>query len=294
MPDFDEFERLIRKAMTEPCYGLSGLTPRLAAIPRQHRPQLFKNRTKPELEMWIQRACQKLADLFGVDSNFRTSDLNIKGSDLTVIETGKEIELKTGKVTDANIGLSTVAWMMGDKDNAELRSIMSDSMKDRCQLALSGDFEGVRASQEKTMERLYIYFRERLSEGTPAPDLVAHCARAVAHGFTKKDEISSLQGQPESKWPVRTVLHANWREGWIEVRKPFDKDETIIVDQIFRGANTRSKIARAQAKVRGITSGRTVLIYPNYKNSYKSKASGRKVEAKHWVKTACFHLWIDK
>ena len=96
MPNFDEFERLIRKAMTEPDYGLQGVTPRLAAVPRQNRPRLFKGRTQPELEMWVQRARQKLAEMFGAESNFRTSDLNIKGSDLTVIGTGKEIELKTG------------------------------------------------------------------------------------------------------------------------------------------------------------------------------------------------------
>ncbi len=199
MPNFDEFERLIRKAMTEPDYGLQGLIPRLAAVPSQYRPQLFKGKTQPELEMWVRRARQKLAEMFGADSNFRTSDLNIKGADLTVIGTGKEIELKTGKVTDANIGLSAVAWMMGDEDITELRSIMSDPMEDRRQLALSGDLEGVRASQEKTMERLYGYFRERLSEGEPAPDPVAHYARAVAHGLTKEDEVSPLLGQPESE-----------------------------------------------------------------------------------------------
>lgn len=223
MPDFDEFERLIRKAMTEPDYGLQGLIPRLAAVPRQNRPQLFKGRTQPELEMWVQRARQKLAELFGAESNFRTSDLNIKGADLTVIGTGKEIELKTGKVTHANIGLSAVAWMMGDEDITELSSIMSDPMEDRRQLALSGDLEGVRASQEKTMERLYGYFRERLSEGEPAPDPVAHYARAIAHGLTKKEEVSPLLGRPESEWPVRTVLHADWWEGWVQVRQPLKR-----------------------------------------------------------------------
>lgn len=279
--------------MTEPDYGLPGVTPRLAAVPRQNRPRLFKGKTQPELEMWVRRARQKLTEMFGADSNFRTSDLNIKGSDLTVIDADKEIELKTGQVTDANIGLSAVAWMMGDEDEAELRSIMSDPMEDRRQLALSGDLEGVRASQEKTMERLYGYFRERLSEGEPAPDLVAHYARAVAHGLTKKKEVSPLLGQPESEWPVRTVLHADWREGWVQVRQPFEEDETIIVDRIFRGAKTRSATARAQARLRGISSDRTALIYPNYKNSYKNK-DGKKVEAKHWVQTACFHVWIDR
>lgn len=293
MPEFDEFERLIRKAMTEPAYRLPGITPRLAAVPRQNRPRLFKGKTQPELEMWVRRAREKLAEMFGADSNFGTSDLNIKGADLTVIGTDKEIELKTGKVTDANIGLSTVAWMMGDKDEAALRSIMSDPMEDRRQLALSGDLEGVRASQEKTMERLYGYFHERLSEGEPAPDRVAHYARAVAHGLTKKKEVSPLLGQPESEWPVRTVLHADWREGWVQVRKTFEEGETIIVEQISRKAKTRSATARAQARLRGVSSDRTVRIYPNYKNSYQSK-DGRKVEAKHWVRTACFQVWIDR
>lgn len=144
------------------------------------------------------------------------------------------------------------------------------------------------------MERLYDYFRERLTIDDPAPNRVAHYARAVAHGITQKSAAAPLPGRPESEWPVPTVLHADWRKGWVRVTNPFEADEDIVVECIFRkaGANRGSRIPRAQARVRGVSSNRTALIYPNYKNSYQGK-EGR-VAAKHWVATACFHLWIDR
>lgn len=280
--------------MAEPVYRMPGLVPRLAGLPDQRRPRLFKGKTPAEIDLWIRRARQALAEMFGVDANFRTGDLNIKGSDLAVVGSDDEIELKTGKVTDANLGISTVAWMMGDQDEAELHSIMAAPMQERRRMALAGDFEGVRASQERTMERLYDYFQERLTVDNPAPDRVAHYARAVAHGKTQKSEVAPLLGQPESKWPVPTVLHADWRKGWVKATNPFEAGEVIVVDDIYRKAssNYRSPVSRAQARLRGVSSNRTALIYPNYKNSSQGK-EGR-VEAKHWVATACFHMWIDK
>ena len=280
--------------MTEPVYRLPGLVPKLALIPDQRRPRLFKGKTSAEIDLWIRRARQALAEMFGLDANFRTGDLNIQGSDLAIVGSDDEIELKTGKVTDANLGIAPVAWMMGDQNNTELRSIMADPMKERRRMALSGDFEGVRASQELTMGRLYDYFQERLRVGNPAPDRVAHYARAVAHGITQKSEVAPLLGQPESEWPVRTLLHANWSKGWVKVTNPFETGEVIVVDEIYRKASTNysSPVSRAQARVRGVSSNRTVLIYPNYKNKYKGKDGN--VAAEHWVATACFHLWIDK
>lgn len=278
--------------MTAPLYHLPGLIPRLALLPDQNRPRLFKGKTQTELDMWIRRARQALADMFGADADFRTSDLNIKGSDLAVVGAGESIELKTGKVTDANLGVATAAWMMGDEDETELRRIMSDPMAERRRMALSGDFAGVRASQELTMKRLRDYFRARLTVAGPAPDRVAHYARAVAHGITQKSEVAPLWGRPESEWPVRTVLHADWRKGWIKVTNPFQLGETIVVDRISRQESKgyRASVSRAQVILRGVLSDRTARIYPNYKNSYKGKDGS--VKAKHWVRTACFHMWI--
>lgn len=280
--------------MAVPVYCVQGLVPRLACLPDQRRPGLFKGKTPEEMGLWIRRARQALAEMFGADANFRTSDLNIQGSDLAVVGSDEEIELKTGQVTHANLGVSTVAWMMGDKDEPELRSIMAAPMQERRRMALAGDFAGVRASQERTMERLCDYFQERLTVDDPAPNRVAHYARAVAHGITQKSAVVPLLGRTESEWPAPTVLHARWRKGWVRVTNPFEAEEVIVVDSIFRqaGANRGSRIPRAQARVRGISSNRTVRIYPNYKNSYKGK-EGR-VAAKHWVRTACFHLWIDR
>lgn len=107
--------------MAVPVYCVQGLVPRLACLPDQRRPGLFKGKTPTDLDSWIRRARQALAAMFGADANFRTSDLNIKGSDLAVVGSDEEIDLKTGQVTHANLGVSTVAWMMGDKDRTPLR-----------------------------------------------------------------------------------------------------------------------------------------------------------------------------
>ncbi len=293
MPDFDAFERLIRHSMTVAEEGVTELVDKLAAVPRVNRPQLFKDRSHQEMESWVMQARQALTDRYGRKSHFITSSLNREGSDLTVVSTGEEIELKTGKVTDANIGIKAMAWAMGDKDKSELYEIMSKSMIERRSMALAGDFELVRSSQEQTMHRLCEYFNQRLTVGNPAPTQLRLYAVAVASGFTKQKEVEALLGHPKSGWVSRTIFHAHWSKGWVQKANLFHSEEQIVVDQIFlKESNLKTKISRAQIRLKGLSSGRTALFYPNYKNAYRSR--GEEVPAKYWVNTACFHIWIDR
>ena len=293
MPDFDAFERLIRNSMTVTEGDVTELVDKLAAVPRVNRPKLFKDRSRREMEDWVMKARQVLADRYGPKAHFITSNLNREGSDLTVVSTGEEVELKTGKVTDANIGIKAMAWAMGDKDKSELYEIMSKSMIERRSMALAGDFELVRSSQEQTMSRLYEYFNQRLTVGNPAPTQLRLYAVAVARGFTKQNEVTALLGHPESRWASRTIFHAHWSKGWVQKANQFHSEEQILVDRVFlKESNGENKIRRAQVRLKGSSSGRTALFYPHYKNAYQSK--GEKVLAKYWVNTACFHIWIDK
>ena len=293
MPDFDTFERLIRYSMTVAEESITELVNELAAVPRVNCPQLFKDRSRQEMEGWVIKARQVMADRYGENTHFITSSLNREGSDLTVVNTGEEIELKTGKVTDANIGIEAMAWAMGDKDKSELYEIMSKSMTERRSMALAGDYERVRSSQEQTMCRLYEYFNQRLTVGNPAPPQLRLYAVAVARGFTTQNEVKALLGHPESGWGSRTIFHAHWSKGWVQKANLFHSEEQILVDRVLLNEPIRSnKIGRPQVRLKGSTSKRTALFYPTYKNSYQIK--GERIPAKYWVKNPCFHIWIDR
>ena len=260
----------------------------MAEIPDENRPKLFKGRSIADFDAWVRRARRALADQFGVDAQFSTTHRNLEGSDLVLVGTNIEIELKTGQVTDANIGIGSMAWAIGDEDEAVLYDIMVESMHERRSMGYRGDYAGIRANQNRTMDRLHAYLDERLEVGQLAPPKLAHYSRAVARGITKASEIKPLLGTIESEWEVPWLLHAKWRAGWIARTNPFDPQEDILVEGVWRGHGGRSGIPRAQARVKGQSSGRTALFYPHYKNSFHG------IAAKHWVQTACFHVWIDK
>ena len=297
MPDFNQFERIIREAMVSPASEIANFANRISNLDNSKRPKLFKKRTQADLEKWLSRAHTRLRTILGKDAEFKTSDVNIRGADLSIRDTNQSIELKTGQVTDANAGISTIAWAMGDTGDSELRAIMNDSMYQRRKLIRASDFEGVRNSQNNTMKRLERYFRERLTEGETVPFILQHYSRSVAYGITKKNESVRLLSKPETEWNIPRILHARWNSGWIEVSRPFALEEDIFVSKIFRGFLASNKqelpVPRAQVQVKGTLSNRTALYYPNYKNSHKD-SYGNRMEAKYWVQTACFHVWIDK
>jgi hypothetical protein len=106
----------------------------------------------------------------------------------------------------------------------------------------------------------------------------------MALGVTKLPEIKkSFDSTGTTKTPL--MLMADWNSGLKLYEKAFLPTETIEVIKIER-------TDRAQLVARGTTTGRTALLYPNFKNSWTAP-NGKKFDAKNWVATACFHVWID-
>ena len=299
MPDFDDFERLVRAAMVAQNPDMVNFGRRFSSIPKANRPRLFKDMTAQEFAGWLSRGRAFLASMYGASESFTTSDLNTEGGDLYAESAGRWIELKTGLVTDANLGLSTVAWAMGDTDGGnELKSIMSgEELNARRQSGLLGDLASARRSQERTMAALLGYFEARLTVASPAPAQLAHFAQCISRHITTLSEIQRAFGHGQQLWPQTDILHADRAEGWRLVSTIFLPQERIVVSEIYRGssestATIESAIPRAQVRLLGEESGRTARLYPNYKNSWTK--NGVKVPANYWVANACFHVWIDK
>ncbi len=292
MPNFDLFERLIRDAMTGMAEGHLAVTDRMVAISNSERPTLFRDLDHAALSDWVFRARRFLRLEYGADVDFVTSRDNRWGADLQVIQTGTMIELKSGgPVTDANPGLSSVAWALEDSSNA-LRSIMSDSMKHRRQLYLDGDMIGLLQSKRETMERLMGYFRRYVNVGRVAPLRLQHYVRCVAMGITTKRDIKNLEGRNDLLDNAPQILHADLDHGWRPEEHSFHQGESIVVDRLdLSDPSSQSGVPRLTLILRGSLSGRMAKLYPHYKNSYKL-ANGIKIPAKWWVRTACFHVWI--
>ena len=219
MPDFDQFERVLRASMVSSASGIADFAIQLSDIEDSNRPRIFKNKSLYELERWLRAAHEKLRSTFGEEVEFSTTDVNLRGADLYIEDADQWIELKTGSVTDANAGISTIAWAIGDDDDSELSQIMRHSMVERRAMAEAGDLNGIRSSQDNTMDKLEIYFRERLTENELAPTFLCHYSRCVARCVTKKEESMSLMNITEAEWKTPRVFHANWKDGWNEVSR---------------------------------------------------------------------------
>ena len=268
------------------------LLDRIADLPDQQRPYLFKGRAREALREWTVRAQQSLRGGFPHPVRFATDEVNIRGADLRERVSCQDIELKTGKVTDANIGLSTMSWALEDSSD-RLREIMAGSMRLRQDLALAGKQAEVRRSKEATMQALLAFYRSLgLVEGRPPPPTLEHFARCVARGVTRKKAASALCETPESHWRVPMILHADWSRGWKRVADPFSPEPFAVRELSMRSGGSGNRQARAILRIHQPDRHRTALFYPNYKNSYTIK--GVRIPAKHWVKTPCFHVWIDR
>ena len=282
MPDFDAFERCVKDAMLQSIEVIDDYAKRIDGLPSANIPKLFKGRTIEELQDWLHKAHGSLRTFFPEEPRFTSSDDNREGADLLEENTQRQIELKTGAVTDANPGFSTIAWTLND-DPATLKRIMVDSAVRRRQLFGENDMEAIAASKRATTTDLLDYFASRLTVGRSAPSRLQHYIRCVAHGITTRKECEDLYGIPESEWDKRLILHASWERGWSSFSRPLGDQEDINVHRIH--VDTRLTV-----EMRGAASGGTATIYPHYKNSFKD-ARGT-VPAEHWVKTPCFHVWL--
>lgn len=291
MPNFDPFERLIRNAMVSQKDELGKFKSQFAAINSENRPQNFKNMSDSQFLNWLDFAHQYLRNRYGNNVNFVTSDENKFGSDIEIPATDIQIELKTGAVTDANLGVGTIAWAMGDEKSNELKEIVNGKeMTKRRQLYVAGKFDDIKESQERAMSDLLAYFRSRVTEKADAPHKLEHLSKCVARGITTLSEFKKLLNIKESDWNSPVILHTSLERGWDIVSRVFQTDENLFIDRIFRSDQSQA-IPRAQVQIKGEKSNITAKIYPNYKNSHPG--NGIRIPAKHWVKTPCFHVWID-
>jgi len=84
------------------------------------------------------------------------------------------------------------------------------------------------------------------------------------------------------------LLESVWEKGLEVYSKSFLPSEAILVKKIEKNSE------RTQVVLEGEKSKTTARIYPNYKNSWHSGDGRIRIEAKYWVQTACFHVWIDE
>lgn len=291
MPNFDSFERMVRQTMVAAPEALAPVVRTMSSIPDPQRPTLFRRLDYTALRAWVDRARRFLREWYGDAAVFETSENNLWGSDLQIPSTGQTIELKSGgPVTDANAGVSSVAWALGDS-GAELGSIMSDTMKDRRTAYLSGDYDEVDRSKQETMSRLRGYFLRHLNPGAVAPTRLQHYLRCVARGITKKVTIERLESTVDVIGAAPTIFHADLDVGWRMEEHSFQDQERILVQSVTLSHPDASSTPRLTVMLKGERSGRTAKIYPHYKNSWPSP-SGQVVPAVNWVMTACFHIWI--
>ena len=291
MPNFDPFERLVRYAMVSRKDQLGKFKPQFAAIKAVNRPRNFKNMSDSQFLDWLNLAHQYLRDRYGNSAKFITSDATKFGSDIEIPATGVQIELKTGLVTNANLGIGTIAWAMGDKDSKKLKEIMDGKeMTKRRQLYVAGKFADIGESQEKTMSDLLVYFQSRVTETANAPYKLKHLSKCIARGITKLNEFKKLLGVKESDWNSPVILHTSLERGWDVVTHVFQTDENLFIDRVFRPAQSQA-IPRTQVQIKGKRSNITARVYPNYKNSHSR--NGIRIPAENWVKNPCFHVWID-
>ncbi len=192
-------------------------------------------------------------------------------------------------MTDANAGLGSVAWALGG-DVIRLRNIMSESMKHRRAVYLrsaptdiANAMPEIEASKDRTMREVEAYMLTLAPVGLPAPPRLAHFARCVALGFTKENEIRLAFESEYAELPI--LLQADWSSGLVLYEKAFDETERIIVEKVERSG------LRAKLVVRGEDTGRQMLLYPHYKNSYVDR-TGSRIPADCWVATACFNIWV--
>ena len=114
----------------------------------------------------------------------------------------------------------------------------------------------------------------------------------VARGVTTRDASEALMDRPESEWGAPLILHADWTCGWKRARNPFPPQPFEVRDIALGHGGTNNPPGRALLRIHQPGAGRTALFYPNYKNSHA--ANGVRIPARNWVKTPCFHVWIDR
>jgi hypothetical protein len=283
MPNFDSFERIFKSVMAADLSSEEGAL-RISRLSEENKVKVVKGHSVPDLVSFLDRARGSLLLFFPSGAEFTSSDNNKSGKDLYEKRSRTHVELKSGPdQTDANLGLSTVAWALDDH-SGDLVSVMKNGLTVRRSMLLNGASEQqIEASKAKTMDDLAAFFKSKLNIGV-ASDRFSHFFRCIAVGLTKGPEIKSTF---RNDGPARTplLLQASWGSGLELYKKAFLPGEEIRIIGIERTND------RAQVTVKGYQSGRTAKLYPNYKNSWTAP-NGQKFPASNWVESACFHVWV--
>ena len=286
MANFHSYERLFREALAATEDSTNKFALEIYGLPETQKVLLVKNRSAVEIEAYLKRCRTKLQSFFDSKAIFSTSSNNSSGKDLLEINSGIEIELKSGLAkTDANNGLGLIAWTLSDNTD-DLKNIMSESMKTRRALYSQGHLKLIEKSKEQTMDEIFKYFNSKLEKDKSVPERMNHFARCVSKGLTKEKEIKESFSGNTAEQPL--LLESEWETGLKVYSKSFLPTEKILVQRIERN------IERTQLILVGEKSKTTARIYPNYKNSWHSADGRVKIDAKYWVQTACFHVWIDE
>jgi len=291
MPNFDQFERLTRRALSIHESPVQPYAAEMSRLPQDELPNFARNLSNQEIIGWLTRAREALVSMFPKGERFFTSENNSLGKDLVAQPSMVEIELKSpdGK-TDANVGVKQIAWCFDDQADDTLKSIMIGNMNQRISKwrKLAPELRDGEMSKSKELQRqeLLRYFSQRVTVGEPAPPRLAHFAWAVSVGFTKSDEVIRTFGTTATKPPL--LLCADLELGLKTYEQSFIRTEKVIVEKL----SSEPATSRVQLLLRGRESGQTCLIYPHYKNSFHE--GDLTIPAKFWVKTPCFHIWIGR
>lgn len=284
-----------REALCDPA-AIPGLARAMAQLPECRQPAFAKQRGGAELAQWISRARGVLeADFPG--ERFVTDEVNARGRDLTAVPSGTPIELKSGRATtEANLGISTVAWALGEP-HYELMAIFTRGKLERRQLServpeLLPTDRRVVASKRAECAALAAYFRQYLRTGDDVPQRLGHLAHCVGVGITT---LAGMRRALDGGLPeIGTMLYAaDWRRGLIPYSLAYVPGETFLTQRVRRANEGMDAVGRLSIRIQGALSGRSLRLYPHYKNSWRPR-NGRAVEAAHWVQNPCFHVWVDR
>ena len=186
-------------------------------------------------------------------------------------------------MTDANAGLASISWAIGDT-NGKLANIMSSSVSERRKLVQNGATRAeIEASKDAEMSSVFNLFNALLEVG-PAPATLNHFVRCVAMGLTKGPEIQNCFSTNGTDL-VPLLLQADWSKGLVLYSKQFEPSEVVNISSIER-------TNRAQIVLKGSISGRRAVLYPHHRNGWHGP-NGVKYAADNWVSTGSFQVWID-
>lgn len=292
MPDFDQFERKLRKVIVEISREARPISKNayskcaecLCIEPEINRPLLFKGKSSADLEGYLSRVDMFFTSQFPSGYRFITSPDNPIGKDLTEIKSGTEIEIKTGTAkTDANLGVSTVAYILSaDPSETEyIRMVLKNGINAR--RANHRDAEFVKNSKKSTSIALKQWLDKCITNIASDPKKKAHIIEMlskISKGITKLPDLK-LPNPPEI-----LLLECDWDSGFKYYQ--YDVSANGMLSNVTVFCTEKNRVG-LYATIDGVS----FKLYLHYRNSYHGKG-GMIIPADAWVSTASFQCWIGR